>query len=68
MLLHHRHYDCQPHRRIFLLGTYKTPMLMAITTPIFSFLLICNSQINFHGRKASAISITAEYTDFVSSG
>ncbi len=39
---------------------YKTPMLMATATPIFSFLLIWSFQINFHGRRASVMSMAAE--------
>jgi hypothetical protein len=37
-------------------------MLIAVTTPTFSFLLICSDQINFQGRNARATSMAAEYT------
>jgi len=36
-------------------------MLIATTTPIFSFMLICNVHMYFHGRNASPISMAAEY-------
>jgi hypothetical protein len=39
----------------------KTPMLMAMPTPIFSLRFICRPQRNFHGSKASVMSIRAEY-------
>lgn len=37
-------------------------MLIAVTTPTFSLLLICSDQINFQGRNARATSMVAEYT------
>lgn len=38
-----------------------TPMLIAIATPILSFFFICSFQTTFHGSKARAKSIAAEY-------
>ena len=42
-------------------GTYKTPMLMASSTPIFSFLFIVMLRMIFHGSSARVMSIAAEY-------
>jgi hypothetical protein len=42
--------------------TYNTPMLMAISAPILSFLLIVTIQMIFHGRNARTVSKTPEYT------
>jgi len=41
-------------------GTHKTPMLMAMATPIFSFLRIWSPQISFHGIMASVTSMRPE--------
>ena len=40
---------------------YKTPMLMAMHTPIFSAFFICSDHSSFHGKKAKTRSIAAEY-------
>jgi hypothetical protein len=39
---------------------YNTPMLMATSAPIFSFLLIATFQTIFHGRRESRISSAPE--------
>ena len=46
--------------------TYKTPMLMAMHTPIFSAFFICNDHRSFQGRKARTRSIAAEYAKILS--
>jgi len=44
--------------------THNTPILMAITTPIFSFLFSDNVRIIFHGSKARKMSIAPENAAF----
>lgn len=43
-----------------LIGTHKTPMLMDITTPSFSFLLMVDAQMMNHGNSARAMSANPE--------
>ena len=49
------------HAKVWLGNTYKTPQLMAMATPIFSFSFICRPQMTVHGSMASAMSMAAEY-------
>ncbi len=41
-------------------GAYKTPMLIAMATPIFSLLYMLKRSKSLQGNKASAISQNAE--------
>lgn len=44
--------------------TYKTPMLMAISTPSFSFLFIVMLRMIFQGSSANMKSMAAEYAAY----
>lgn len=46
------------------IATHNTPMLIAISAPIFSLLKIVAFQTIFQGSRASAISVAPEYTRF----
>jgi len=41
-------------------STYKTPMLMAIITPTFSFRFMVKVQMIFHGKMARTMSMAPE--------
>lgn len=43
------------------MGTYTSPKLIQIATPIFSFACICNLIITSHGINARIKSMAAEY-------
>lgn len=44
-----------------LVSTYKTPMLIAIMTPSFSFKVMFADQMIHQGMRARVMSITPEY-------
>jgi hypothetical protein len=46
--------------------TYKTPKLIAMSAPTFSFLLMATFQTIFHGKRDRTMSRAPEYTVVVS--